>query len=172
MGKFAWILRVLKKMEDDWILRKGKRSLSWFLVACYATLWPAMSVRRSALAFFVLLLLLPNCLKSLFYHCPCPPARNFGSRVYGLVPFLAQMSASLVNRIGLLWWWSFSQWDQTADSLIQIFLILFIGKDCQTFGLGRPHIHGKKISGTVERMISFTSKYTVYWIRDSGNLLS
>ena len=31
------------------------------------------------------LLLLPNCLNNLFYHCPCPPARDFGSRVYGLV---------------------------------------------------------------------------------------
>ena len=31
------------------------------------------------------LLLLPNCLNSLFYHCPCPSARDFGSRVYGLV---------------------------------------------------------------------------------------
>ena len=31
------------------------------------------------------LLLLPNHLNNLFYNCPCPPARDFGSRVYGLV---------------------------------------------------------------------------------------
>ena len=43
-----------------------------------------VSFFRRLRAFFALLLL-PNCSNSLFYHCPCPPARDFGSRVYGLV---------------------------------------------------------------------------------------
>ena len=29
--------------------------------------------------------LLPNCLVGQFHHCPYPPARDWGSRVYGLV---------------------------------------------------------------------------------------
>ena len=29
----------------------------------------------------------PNAWLAFFYHCPCPPARDFGSRVYGLVFF-------------------------------------------------------------------------------------
>ena len=31
------------------------------------------------------ILLLPKCMVNLFYHCPCPPARDLGSRVSGLV---------------------------------------------------------------------------------------
>ena len=68
----------------------------FFLVACYANLWPAMSVGRSvcrsvALSFFGVFGCLlqycscPNAWVSMFHHCPCPPARDFGSRVSGLV---------------------------------------------------------------------------------------
>ena len=47
------------------------------------------SVCPSPLAFSALwavfaLLLQPKCLGKPFYHCPCPPARDFGSRVSGL----------------------------------------------------------------------------------------
>ena len=53
---------------------------------------PCRSVRRSVtlcflsvfLAFFALPLL-PRCLVSHFYQCPCPSGRDFGSRVSGLV---------------------------------------------------------------------------------------
>ena len=66
-----------------------------FLVACYATLHPALSVRPSvgpsvrhttflALMGFLTLLLLPKCSVDLNYG-PCPPARDWGSRVSGLV---------------------------------------------------------------------------------------
>ena len=59
-----------------------------FLVACYATLHPAMSVGRSVgrlvgphftfSAFLSVLssLLLPKCPSALLQHCPCPPARD------------------------------------------------------------------------------------------------
>ena len=49
------------------------------------------SVGRRAVSFFrhlravFALLLLPDRLNNLFYHCPCPLVRDFGSRVYGLV---------------------------------------------------------------------------------------
>ena len=54
----------------------------------HATFQPAVSVGRSVtlcffsafIAFFALPLL-PKCFVSLFYHCPSPPARDFGSRV-------------------------------------------------------------------------------------------
>ena len=62
----------------------------------HATLQPAMSVclsvgQSATLSFFwclrsVLgLLLLPNCLVVQIHHCPCSPACDWGSRVYGLV---------------------------------------------------------------------------------------
>ena len=75
---------------------------SFFLVACYATLHPALSVRpsvrRSAVgpsvgpshftfsAFmgFLAIPLLPKYSTDLKYG-PCPPARDWGSRVSGLV---------------------------------------------------------------------------------------
>ena len=67
-----------------------------FLVACYATLYPALSVGRSVgrsvgwsvgrsvgphftfSAFLSVLssLLLPKCSSDLLHHCPCPPARD------------------------------------------------------------------------------------------------
>ena len=59
------------------------------------------SVGPSALVFFGVygrffaLLLLPNCLRNLFYHCSCPPARNSCSRVYGLV--LLQTATSIAT---------------------------------------------------------------------------
>ena len=64
-----------------------------FLVACYATLHLALSVRRSVrpshFTFFGFLrsmasLLLPKWSSDLKYG-PCPPARDWGSRVSGLV---------------------------------------------------------------------------------------
>ena len=64
-----------------------------FLVACtrlYNPLCPSVG-RSVTLCFFrrlwavFTLLLLPNCLVGLFHHCPCQPARDLGSRVYGLV---------------------------------------------------------------------------------------
>ena len=77
------------------------------LVACYATLHPAMLVHWLVLflvnwlvsqlvpffiflAFlsFLSLLLLPKCFSDLFLHCSCPPARDQGSRVSGLVQVL------------------------------------------------------------------------------------
>ena len=79
----------------------------WFLVACYVTLHPAFSghwsicwsvgpsVRRSvALSYFTFLrflpslgsLSLPKWLNDLKYG-PCPPARDLGSHVSGLVFF-------------------------------------------------------------------------------------
>ena len=65
-----------------------------FLVACRRLInllcrsLPGRSVRNTLLfwrfwASFALLLL-PKCLVSLFYHCPCPPARDFGSHVSGI----------------------------------------------------------------------------------------
>ena len=74
-----------------------ERERSFFLVACYATLYPALSVRRlvgrlvgplftfSAFLSVLSSLLLPKCPSDLLYHCPCPPARDQGSRVSGLV---------------------------------------------------------------------------------------
>jgi len=84
-------------------------ALGFFLVACYATLQPALSVRPSvrrsvgpsvgpsvrrsvrpshftfsALMGVLALLLLPKCSTDLDYG-PCPPARDWGSRVSGLV---------------------------------------------------------------------------------------
>ena len=73
-----------------------------FLVACYATLHPALlvgpsvcpssglSVRPSHFTFLTLmgvlaLLLLPKCFTDLNYG-PSPPARDWGSCVSGLVP--------------------------------------------------------------------------------------
>ena len=59
------------------------------LVACtrlYNPLRP--SVRRSSFSTFLTsfaLPVLPKCLDSLFYQCPCPTARDFGSPVYGLI---------------------------------------------------------------------------------------
>ena len=47
------------------------------LLVCVSFFW--------CLRAFSELLLLPNCLKILFHHCPCPPACDFGSCVYGLV---------------------------------------------------------------------------------------
>ena len=75
-----------------------------FLVACDATLHPALSVRRSVgpsvrpshftflgVLRFLASLLLPKWWSDLNYG-PCPPARDWGSRVSGLVrikpPFL------------------------------------------------------------------------------------
>ena len=76
-----------------------------FLVACYATLHPALSVRPSvrrsvrplvrpsvgpshftfsASMGFLAIPLLPKCSTDLKYG-PCPPARDWGSRVSGLV---------------------------------------------------------------------------------------
>ena len=64
-----------------------------FLVACYATLHPALSVRWSVrLSHFTFLfflrslasLLLPKWWSDLKYSS-CPPARDWGSRVSGLV---------------------------------------------------------------------------------------
>ena len=64
-----------------------------FLVACYATLHPALSVRLSVgpshFTFFGFLqsmasLLLPKWSSDRKYS-PCPPARDWGSRVSGLV---------------------------------------------------------------------------------------
>ena len=80
-------------------LLKVKRPLS--LVACYATLQPALSVRPSARPSYRPLvrpshfnflgvlrslasLLLPKWWRGLKYG-PCPPARDLGSRVSGLV---------------------------------------------------------------------------------------
>ena len=76
-------------IEDTWA--------SSFLVACYATLHPALSVRPSVgpsvrpshFTFFGFLrflasLLLPKWWSDLNYG-PCPPARDWGSRVSGLV---------------------------------------------------------------------------------------
>ena len=82
--------------------RKGFFFLSFFfLVACYATQQPALSVRRSihrsvrrsvTLYFFGFLWslasqLLPKCLIDIEYS-PCPPASDWNSRVSGLVLFL------------------------------------------------------------------------------------
>ena len=55
----------------------------------HAILQPALSVRRSRFPFFMILffftsLLLPKWSSDLKYG-PCPPARDWGSRVYGLV---------------------------------------------------------------------------------------
>ena len=100
---------------------RSGRIVAWtgFLVACtrlYNPLCPSVgpsvcpSVGNTLLfwclrAFFILLLL-PKCLVSLFYHCPCPPARNFGSRVSGLV--LQRSYHSTSGNIGQNWKkWSF-----------------------------------------------------------------
>ena len=72
-----------------------------FLVACFATQHPALSVRPSvgrslhpsvtlyflALMGVLALLLRPKCSTDLNYG-PCPPARDWGSRVSGLVDYL------------------------------------------------------------------------------------
>ena len=60
-----------------------------FLVACYATLHPALSVGRSHFTVYYVfysltVLLLPNCSGELKYS-PCPPAHDWGSCVSGLV---------------------------------------------------------------------------------------
>ena len=67
--------RVLRDFMTRYVGRSVRRSIG-----------PSIRVSffRRLRAVFALLLL-PNCLNSLFYHCPCPPARDFGSRVYGLV---------------------------------------------------------------------------------------
>ena len=74
-----------------------------FLVPC-TTLQPTLSVCPSVgrLVCDTLLFrrlqgvlgiqLLPNCLAGLFHHCPCPPARDLGSRVSGLVFSFAHLS--------------------------------------------------------------------------------
>ena len=64
-----------------------------FLVACYAILHSALSVRPlvrlshftfSAFKVFLAIPLLPKCSTDL-KNGPCPPARDWGSRVSGLV---------------------------------------------------------------------------------------
>jgi len=50
----------------------------------HATLQPALYTKKARWAVLGLLLL-PNCLVGLHHHCPCPPARDLGSRVSGLV---------------------------------------------------------------------------------------
>ena len=86
-------------------VRIGLSLIIGFLVACYATLQPALSVRPSvrrsvgpsvhpfvgpshftysALMGVLALLLLPKSSTDLNYG-PCPPARDWGSRVSGLV---------------------------------------------------------------------------------------
>ena len=72
-------------------------SMFFSLVACYATLHPALSVRRSVrrsvrpphftffgFLRFLALLLLPKW-SGLLNYSPCPPARDWGSRISGLV---------------------------------------------------------------------------------------
>ena len=68
-----------------------------FLVACtrlYNPLCPSVRrlVRQTLLFLLfqrlwavIALLHLPKCMASLFHHCPCPPTRDLGSRVSGLV---------------------------------------------------------------------------------------
>ena len=79
-----------------------------FLVACYATLQPALSVRPSVrrsvgpshFTFFGFLrflasLLLPKWWSDLNYG-PCPPARDWGSRVSGLVSYFHSWTSQLL----------------------------------------------------------------------------
>ena len=62
----------------------------WFLVACYATLHRALPVRPSVALYFFsvfrslasLLLAVPS---SDLKYCPCPPTRDWGNHVSGLV---------------------------------------------------------------------------------------
>ena len=85
----------------EWLFLGQYKGKHYFLVACYATLHPALSVcllsihpsvRPSVYPsyyFFKFLrslasLLLPKWSSDLKY-CPCPPARDWGSRVSGLV---------------------------------------------------------------------------------------
>ena len=88
----------LKKVPRA-LMKLGKIKL--FLVACYMTLHPALAVCRSIcrsvhwsihpsylifLAFmgFLAMLLLPKCSTD-FRYGPCPPARDWGSRISSLV---------------------------------------------------------------------------------------
>ena len=95
--------------------------ISWlvpkFLVACYATLHPALlvgwlvgrlvswSVGRlvgplftfSAFLSFLSLPLLPKCSCDLLQHCSCPPARDWGGRVSGLVNMTYQQTRKCLN---------------------------------------------------------------------------
>ena len=43
---------------------------------------------------------MPNCLAGLFHHCPCPPARDLGSRVSGLVFSRRHVTLHLALSIG------------------------------------------------------------------------
>ena len=73
----------------------------FFLVACYATLHPALSVGRSvgplltfsAFLSFSSIPLLPKCSGDLLKHCSFTPARDWGSRVSGLVLFLTELKS-------------------------------------------------------------------------------
>ena len=92
---------------------------SAFFSCVHATLQPAMSVGWSVhplvgntLLFFGVFgvsaqPLLPKCLVNLFYHCPCPPARDFGNRVLmelkpGVGVLLRRLSTAVTFRSGVL----------------------------------------------------------------------
>ena len=100
-GTFTGLLLQCKFSVEENSQDDPRVSAIRFLVACYATLHPALSVRRSfrrsvglsvrpshftfsALMGVLALLLLPKCSTDLNYG-PCPPARDWGSRVSGLV---------------------------------------------------------------------------------------
>ena len=91
-------------------LSYSKAIQALFLVACYPTLQPAISVRCSvgrslgplytfsAFLSLLSLLLLPKCSSDLLRHCSCPPARNWGSRVTSVVYKTAACSTVVIGR--------------------------------------------------------------------------
>ena len=67
--------RVLRDSMTRYVGRLVCRLVGWSIsISFFWHLWAVFA-----------LLLLPNHLNNLFYNCPCPPAHDFGSSVYGLV---------------------------------------------------------------------------------------
>ena len=129
---FQWVNQWLYCFKFNWITcatacTVGPNLILGFLVACYASLHPALSVRWSVvdplvhrsvrwsigpavghifweffLRFLASLLLLKWSVD--LNYGPCPPARDWGSRVFSLVLFAGNMSSDLCHR------WLFSSY--------------------------------------------------------------
>ena len=120
-GSFYFTLKV----QDGYNWHPTPSAALELLGLCYATLHPALLIRQSVFVSVLLiliqffrylqavfaLLLLSKSIRTLVHHCSCPPARNLGSRVSGLVPYQLP-SNILVN------WWRES-WNGRSDMIKQ-----------------------------------------------------